>query len=145
MRLNDELSDLGNEGYTLEVEQNKILIEASHPNGIFYAFQTLRQLLPKDIFRHAKTEGVKWYIPACRISDKPEFAWRGLMIDYSRTFWNKRITRKYIDALALYKMNKLHMHLTDDQGWRLEIKKYPELTEVASKFHPSFNEPKERT
>ncbi len=144
LKLNNELTDLGNEGYTIEVKQNKILIEALHPNGIFYALQTLRQLLPKDIFRHAKTDVVAWNIPACRIIDNPEYAWRGLMIDYSRTFWNKRITRKYIDALALYKMNKLHMHLTDDQGWRLEIKKYPKLTEIASKFHPSFNEPKER-
>lgn len=65
------------------------------------------------------------------------------MIDYSRTFWNRRITKKYIDAMAFYKLNKLHMHLTDDQGWRIEIKKYPKLTEIASKFDPSFNEPKE--
>ena len=66
------------------------------------------------------------------------------MIDYSRTFWNKRITKKYIDAMAFYKLNKLHMHLTDDQGWRIEIDKYPKLTEIASRFDTSYNEPKER-
>jgi hexosaminidase len=144
LNLNDDLKHLGIEGYTLDVNQNRILIEAFHANGLFYAFQTLLQLLPVEIFRHASVEDREWHVPNCSITDTPEFAWRGLMIDYSRTFWNKRITRKYMDAMALYKMNKLHMHLTDDQGWRIEISKYPELTELASKFDTSYHEPKER-
>lgn len=144
LEINENLSDLGVEGYILEVSQNKIRIEAYHSMGLFYAFQTLLQLLPKDILRHAKVEDMEWHIPNCRIIDTPQFEWRGLMIDYSRTFWNKRITKKYIDAMAFYKLNKLHMHLTDDQGWRIEITKYPNLTQIASKFDTSFHEPTER-
>lgn len=144
INLNEDLKHLGAEGYTLDVKENRILIEAFHSKGLFYAFQTLLQLLPVEIFRSAKVEGTEWHIPNCRITDSPQFAWRGLMIDYSRTFWNKRITRKYIDAMALYKLNKLHMHLTDDQGWRIEISKYPELTDLASKFDTSYHEPEER-
>ena len=144
LRINEELDHLGNEGYVIEVNQNKIQIEAFHSKGIFWALQTLLQLLPSDILRDAKVDNVKWYIPSCTIEDSPRFAWRGLMIDYSRTFWNKRITKKYIDAMAFYKLNKLHMHLTDDQGWRIEIDKYPKLTEIASRFDTSYNEPKER-
>jgi len=144
LNINENLEDLGVEGYTLEVSQNKILIEASHSNGLFFAFQTLLQLLPRDIFRHAKVEDMEWHIPNCSIKDTPQFEWRGLMIDYSRTFWNKRITKKYIDAMAFYKLNKLHMHLTDDQGWRIEITQYLNLTEFASKFDTSYHEPKER-
>ena len=144
LNINEDLNDLGDEGYTLEVGQNRILIEASDQKGFFYAFQTLLQLLPEDIFRHAKVEDMEWHIPNCSIRDTPQYEWRGLMIDYSRTFWNKRITRKYIDAMALYKLNKLHMHLTDDQGWRIDIAKYPDLTEIASKFDTSYHEPEER-
>ena len=144
LNLNENLENLGVEGYTLEVTENKILIEALHPKGIFYAFQTLLQLLPGEIFRHAKVEDMEWNIPNCRIEDSPQFEWRGLMIDYSRTFWDKRISRKYLDAMALYKLNKLHMHLTDDQGWRVEISKYPLLTEIASKFDTSYHEPEEK-
>ena len=87
---------------------------------------------------------MKWHIPNCSIYDMPEFQWRGLMIDYSRTFWNNRITRKYIDAMAFYKLNKLHMHLTDDQGWRIDINKYPKLTEFASKFDTIYHESNEK-
>jgi hexosaminidase len=144
LQINESLMDLGGEGYTLEVNQNKILIEAYHRKGLFFAFQTLLQLLSKEIFRDAKVEDMEWQIPNCSVRDTPEFEWRGLMIDYSRTFWNKRITKKYIDAMAFYKLNKLHMHLTDDQGWRIEISQYPELTEIASKFDTSYHEPKER-
>ncbi|MBE9510320.1 MAG: beta-N-acetylhexosaminidase [Bacteroidetes bacterium] len=144
LQLNEKLDYLGDEGYTIEVTQNKILIEAFRSKGIFWAFQTILQLLPNDILRDAKVDNVKWHIPNCSIKDRPRFKWRGLMIDFSRTFWNKRVTKKYIDAMAFYKMNKLHMHLTDDQGWRIEIKKYPKLTEIASKFDTSYHEPEER-
>ena len=144
LNINENLENLGVEGYTLEVNQNKILIEAPHSKGMFYAFQTLLQLFPREIFRHAKVEDMEWNIPNCSIKDTPQFEWRGLMIDYSRTFWDKRITRKYIDAMAFYKLNKLHMHLTNDQGWRIEISQYPKLTEIASKFDTSYHEPEER-
>jgi hexosaminidase len=144
LKLNENLKDLGKEGYTLEINENNILIEAYHSKGFFYACQTLLQLLPSEIFREARVDDVKWHIQNCYIKDKPRFEWRGLMIDYSRTFWNKRVTKKYIDTMALYKLNKLHMHLTDDQGWRIEITKYPELAEFASKYDTSFHEPEER-
>jgi len=144
LRINGELEHLGDEGYVIEVNQNKIQIEAFHSKGIFWAFQTLLQLLPSDILRDAKVDDINWHIQNCNIEDSPRFLWRGLMIDYSRTFWNKRITKKYIDAMAFYKMNKLHMHLTDDQGWRIEIEEYPKLTEIASKFDASYNESKEK-
>ena len=144
LAINENLGDLGVEGYIIEVSQDEILIEASHSTGLFYAFQTLLQLLPRDILRDAKVENMEWRIPNCSIIDTPQFEWRGLMIDYSRTFWNKRITKKYIDAISFYKLNKLHMHLTDDQGWRIEIINYPNLTEFASKFDTAYHEPKER-
>ncbi|UNY98780.1 beta-N-acetylhexosaminidase [Zhouia spongiae] len=144
LRLNRKLPHLGEEGYTMKVTKSLVLIEAYNSNGIFWALQTFLQLLPNDILREAKVDSKKWNIPNCKIVDKPRFAWRGLMIDYSRTFWNIRTTKKYIDALAFYKINKLHMHLTDDQGWRVEIENYPKLTDVASKFDTIYNEPKER-
>jgi len=142
--LNGKLDYLGEEGYKLEIYQEKIKIESAHEMGIFWGIQTLRQLLPNDILRDAKINNVKWQIPCIQIVDTPRFKWRGLMIDYSRTFWNKQLTKKYIDVLSFYKMNRLHMHLTDDQGWRIEIKKYPELTQIASKFDTIFHEPEER-
>ena len=111
-----------------------MLITAFNKQGLFWGIQTIRQLLPNEILRDAKVEGVEWELPCTNITDKPRFKWRGLMIDYSRTFWSVGQTKKYIDALSYYKMNKLHMHLTDDQGWRIEIDKYPMLTEIASTF-----------
>jgi len=144
LKINENLEHLGVEGYTIEVSKNEILIEASDSKGIFYAFQTLLQLLPKSILRDAEVDNMEWNVPNCSIKDKPRFGWRGLMIDFSRTFWNKKITKKYIDVLAFYKMNKLRMHLSDDQGWRIEIKKYPKLTDIASKFDASYNESEER-
>jgi len=87
--------------------------------------------------------GVAWELPCLSIEDNPRFKWRGLMLDCSRTFISKEEVKKYIEVLSFFKMNVLHMHLTDDQGWRIEIKKYPELTRIASRFHPSYNEPEE--
>lgn len=144
LQLNKNLAFLGEEGYKLGVTNNKITIEAFNTKGVFWAIQTLRQLLSVNILRNAKVDNVNWYIPCLKIEDQPRFKWRGLMIDYSRTFWNKHLTERYIDAMAYYKMNKLHMHLTDDQGWRIEINKYPDLTKIASKFDTVYHEPKER-
>ncbi len=144
LKLSDKLSSLGEEGYKLNITSKKVLISAYKSNGIFYGIQTLRQMLPDEILRKAIADNIKWIIPCVSIVDKPRFSWRGLMIDYSRTFWNKRVTEKYIDAMSYYKLNKLHMHLTDDQGWRLEITNYPALTKIASKFDTIYHEPGER-
>lgn len=144
LKLSDELSSLGDEGYELNITTKKVLISAYKPNGIFFGIQTLRQMLPDEILRKAIADSIKWIIPCVSIVDKPRFSWRGLMIDYSRTFWNKRVTEKYIDAMSYYKLNKLHMHLTDDQGWRLQINNYPALTKIASKFDTIYHEPGER-
>ena len=144
LRLLGTLSDLGKEGYRLEITEKKVLITACHSQGIYWGIQTLRQLLPVQILRGAVVDQVAWELPCIKIVDKPRFAWRGLMIDYSRTFWSKHVTKKYIDAISYFKLNKLHMHLTDDQGWRLEIAKYPALTEIASKFDTVYHEPEER-
>ena len=143
LKLDKNLSSLGDEGYKLNITSKKVQIIAYNQEGIFWGIQTLRQLFPVEILREAKMEGVQWELPCLNIVDKPRFKWRGLMIDYSRTFWNSGLTKKYIDVLAYYKFNKLHMHLTDNQGWRVEIDKYPDLTLKASKFHPQYNEPKE--
>jgi hexosaminidase len=132
LKVDESLSRLGQEGYTLVVWPKKITITASDEKGLFYGFQTLRQLLPAEIFRQAKVLGVKWIVPAVDIEDYPRFQWRGLHLDACRYFMPKEFIKKYIDLIALHKMNRFHWHLTEDQGWRIEIKKYPKLTEVGA-------------
>ena len=122
----------GPEGYRLVASRAAITITCSTPAGAFYATQTLRQLLPPEIFRDAPIPGIAWTIPAVTIVDRPRFAWRGMHLDVSRHFMPKEFVKKYIDLLALHKMNSFHWHLTDDQGWRIEIKKYPRLTSVGA-------------
>ena len=122
---------MGSEGYTLEVS-DQVYISAPTKAGLFYGAQTLRQLLSPEIFS-PKVVDTKWLIPAVEIHDVPRFGWRGLHIDVSRYFMPKKDVLKFIDTMATFKFNRLHMHLTDDQGWRIEIKKYPKLTEVGSK------------
>ena len=124
---------LGDEGYTLAVTPARITLRAAGPAGLFYGIQTLRQLLPPDIYRNARVEGVAWSIPCIRITDRPRFGWRGLLIDPARHFIPVADVKTFIDTMALHKFNRLQMHLTDDQGWRIEIRKYPRLTEVGSK------------
>ncbi|HEX7356078.1 MAG TPA: family 20 glycosylhydrolase [Ignavibacteriaceae bacterium] len=121
-------NDFGKEGYKLAVNSNNVLIEAAELNGMFYGVQTLRQLLPLEIESRSKVEQVAWKIPGVVIIDKPEFSWRGLNLDCCRHFMNKDFIKRYIDLLAYHKFNVLHWHLTEDQAWRIEIKKYPELT-----------------
>ena len=116
-----------NEGYKLDITNNKIKITAKTTTGLFYALQTLRQLLPIEVEIHQKMN-TPVYLPALTITDYPAFEWRGSLIDVSRHFYSIEYLKKHIDRLAYYKMNKLHLHLADDQGWRIEIKKYPELT-----------------
>ncbi|HXT15633.1 MAG TPA: beta-N-acetylhexosaminidase [Gemmatimonadaceae bacterium] len=123
---------LGAEGYRLDVRPGLVRIDAPTAAGAFYATQTLRQLLPADIYRSAPVAGVPWTIPAVSIADRPRFAWRGMHLDVARHFMPKEFVKKYIDLLALHKMNRFHWHLTDDQGWRIEIKKYPLLTSVGA-------------
>lgn len=134
----------GPEGYRLQVSPNAVRIAANEPAGLFYGVQTLRQLLPAQIYSPQTVAHTSWAIPCVTISDAPRFAWRGLMLDCSRTFWPKEFLLRYIDLLAQYKMNVLHLHLTDDQGWRLEIKRYPKLTQLCSRFADKYNEPPER-
>lgn len=120
--------DLGNEGYHLKVEKRQITIEANQPAGIFYGVQTLLQMLPKEIRSQQIQHDVEWTIAGADITDKPQFPWRGLMLDVSRHWFTKEEVMRFIDELAEYKMNVFHWHLTDDQGWRIEIKSLPNLT-----------------
>jgi hexosaminidase len=129
---NPRLTRLGNEGYELSVTSRRVSIRARERAGVFYGLQTVRQLLPPEIFRAAKVDSVGWTIPAVRVVDRPRFAWRGAHLDAGRHFMPKEFVKKYIDLLALQKMNTFHWHLTDDPGWRIEIKKYPRLTDVGA-------------
>jgi hexosaminidase len=119
------------EGYVLEVGTKTIRIKAKTDQGAFYAVQTLRQLLPVD-FENGSFKAEKVAIPSVSITDKPQFKYRGMHLDVSRHLFSVDFIKTYIDALALLKMNTFHWHLTDDQGWRIEIKKYPKLQEVAA-------------
>ncbi len=132
LAIDPRLERLGAEGYTLDVESRRIVLRAPQPAGIFYGIQTIRQLLPPEIFREAKVTGVSWTLPAVRIEDTPRFAWRGMHLDCGRHFMPKEFVKKYIELLALHKMDTFHWHLTEDQGWRIEIRKYPRLTEVGA-------------
>jgi len=115
------------EGYALTITPQQVVIAAKEPAAIFRGIETIRQLLPADI--EIGTHHGNLSLPALVIHDQPAYAWRGMHLDVSRHFFSIAYLKKYIDLLALYKMNKLHLHLTDDQGWRIEIKKYPKLTE----------------
>lgn len=121
------------ESYRLYISPKTISIEAGSPNGFFYGLQSLYQLMPVEIYGKKKTEGQKWIAPAVQITDKPRFAYRGLHLDVCRHFFPLEFIKKYIDAMAIHKLNTFHWHLTDDQGWRIEIKKYPLLTQIGSK------------
>ncbi len=131
---NGRSGSLGAEGYTLQVNKNSVTISAREAAGLFYGVQTILQLLPAEIYsRELAGNGIKWRIPAVEIVDKPQYGWRGMHLDVARHFFSKKDIKKYIDMLALHKMNTLHLHLNDDQGWRIEIKKYPKLVEIGSK------------
>jgi len=126
------LSRLGPEGYTLDVRPARVVARAPELAGLFYAVQTMRQLLPPEIFRAAPSGETPWTFPAVTIEDYPRFAWRGAHLDVGRHFMPKEFVKKYIDLLALHKLNTFHWHLTEDQGWRLEITQYPKLTDVGA-------------
>ena len=121
------------EAYRFSISPSTIRIKASAGNGFFYGLQTLYQLLPAEIYGKKSVAGIKWSARAVEIMDAPRFAYRGLHLDVCRHFFPIAFIKKYIDAMAIHKFNTFHWHLTEDQGWRIEIKKYPRLTEVGSK------------
>ncbi|MCF8374358.1 MAG: family 20 glycosylhydrolase [Bacteroidales bacterium] len=123
---------LGMEGYLLKVDKTGIRINAIAASGLFYGLQTLRQMLPAEIESPALVENVNWTVPFVEITDKPRFGWRGMLLDCCRHFMEKDFVLRYIDLLAYHKMNRLHWHLTEDQGWRIEIKQFPTLTEIGA-------------
>lgn len=120
--ISDSESDLGEEGYKINTTVDGLTVTANQPAGAFRAVQTVRQLLPADIEKRELVEGVSWDIPCSNIDDKPEYEYRGSHLDVTRHFFSVEDVKRYIDNMAQYKMNKLHLHLSDDQGWRLEIK-----------------------
>ncbi len=133
LRIEALLADrLGSEGYELDVTTRSIAIHAAGPAGLFYGVQTLRQLLPSAIFSEKSVVVAEWTVPCVRIVDCPRFKWRGLLIDPARHFIPVQDVERFIDVMALHKFNRLQIHLTDDQGWRIEIRKYPRLTEIGS-------------
>lgn len=126
------LADLGEAGYELSVLPDSVSLRASQAAGLFYGVQTLRQLLPVWVEKREPNPDASLELPCVRIEDRPRFAWRGLMLDCVRHFMTKDFILRMIDLLAYHKLNVLHLHLVDDQGWRIEIEKYPKLTEVGA-------------
>ena len=131
-RFSEDEKKYGAEGYSLEITPNGIIVEAHQPNGMFYAVQTIYQLMPYQIFSSDAVGAIELTLPCVKIFDKPRFVWRGNMLDVSRHFISTDYIKQNLDYLASLKMNKFHWHLTDDQGWRIEIKSYPKLTEIGA-------------
>jgi hexosaminidase len=123
--------DLGEEGYELTIAAESIVVRAPKPAGVFYGVQTLRQLL-RQVEKPADSQHAAWEFPCVQIEDRPRFAWRGMHLDVARHFFDKQFVKRYIDHISAYKINVFHLYLTDDQGWRIEIKRYPRLTEVGA-------------
>ena len=123
---------IGKEGYQLSVKPTEIIIKANEEAGLFYGIQTLLQLFPVGIESNELQKNISWTIPCCEITDYPRFGWRGLMLDVSRHFYTKQEVKDFIDQMVRYKYNLFHWHLTDDEGWRIEIKSLPKLTEVGA-------------
>ncbi|WP_217545395.1 beta-N-acetylhexosaminidase [Streptomyces sp. GbtcB6] len=124
--------DLGTEGYRLAVMPTGVHLAGGGPAGLFWGAQTLRQLLGPDAYRRAPLPGRSWRLPLSHLQDSPRFPWRGLMLDVARHFMPKEGVLRYLDLMAAHKLNVFHFHLTDDQGWRVRIERYPRLTEVGS-------------
>lgn len=123
---------LADEEYSIDITKANCVVRASSYNGFLYAIQTLRQLTSVSIFSQTPDPSEKFLFPCVRIQDKPRFGYRGMHLDCSRHFFSVEEVKKYLDVMAMYKLNRFHWHLTDDQGWRAEIKKYPRLTEVGA-------------
>lgn len=133
LSIDPSLDVANDEGYTLDVTKDGAVVVAKTAQGLFYGMQSFLQLLPAEIESPSKVNGIAWQAPAVSIKDAPRFGYRGIMLDPCRHFMPVENVKKYLDVLSLFKMNRMHWHLTDDQGWRIEIKKYPKLTEIASK------------
>ncbi|MBA3646729.1 MAG: family 20 glycosylhydrolase [Gemmatimonadaceae bacterium] len=121
--------ELGDEGYDLGIRSDGVTLRARTPAGLFHGVQTIRQLLPHSVEHPAMVDRKLW-LPTGNITDTPRFEWRGMMLDVSRHFLPPADVKKFVDAMALYKLNRLHLHLSDDQGWRIEIKSRPKLTAI---------------
>ncbi len=126
-------NDVDSTGYRMVINDNNVTIYAGERVGFFYGLQTLKQLLPDTYFGGPDKNGQGWSVPQLTINDKPNLAWRGFMIDVARHFFSKAEIKRALDVMAFYKMNRFHWHLTDDQGWRIEIPEYPKLTEVGAR------------
>ena len=138
----EENASLAPEGYTMEITKEGVTIQASTSDGVYYAMQSLMRLLPANvILGKPGDEGTVYALPVSRIEDEPRFAYRGFMLDVSRHFFTIEQVKKMIDLMAIYKMNVFHWHLTDDQGWRAEIKQYPLLTTVGAERKSSWDTP----
>jgi hexosaminidase len=125
-------ANLGTEGYTLDINEKGIQIKANGNAGLFYGWKTIMQLLPAAVYSNTLQTNANWSLPFVSIIDKPRFGWRGMMLDVSRHFFSKEDVKTFIDDMARYKLNRFHWHLTDDQGWRIEIKSLPRLTSVGA-------------
>jgi len=123
---------LGSEGYELDVAPDSIVLRAPAQAGLFYGAITLSELLPPEIFSTNLVRGQAWRIPSVQIEDQPRFRWRGMLLDVSRDFFTQEEIERLLDLLALHKINTFHWHLVDNNGWRVEIKKYPKLTEIGA-------------
>jgi hexosaminidase len=130
--LDSAATRFGTEAYRLDVSDQGVLLQAKSGAGLFYGVQTLLQLLPPVAFSAEPVKREVWEVPCVAVADHPRFSWRGAMLDVCRHFFDKEFVKRYIDLLALHKLNVFHFHLTDDQGWRVEIKKFPRLTEVGA-------------
>ena len=122
---------LAPEAYSILVSKRNAVVRASGLNGVIYALETLRQLLPPSIYGSRQALKDRWTLPCCLIEDSPRFAWRGMHLDSSRHFWSIDEVKRYLDVMAMYKLNRFHWHLTDDQGWRIEIQTFPLLSQIA--------------
>jgi hexosaminidase len=122
----------GPEAYRLTVSPDGVRIVGGGASGVLWGAQAFLQLLPAAVYRRALVDGVRWAAPACEIEDAPRFAWRGVMLDVARHFLPKHDVLRFIDLMAMHRLNVLHLHLTDDQGWRIQIDRYPRLTEVGA-------------
>ncbi|MDR1116186.1 MAG: family 20 glycosylhydrolase [Tannerella sp.] len=129
----DKSLDVSEEGYTLDVTPSSVTVKAKTPQGLFYGMQSFMQLLPAEIESHQVERNVAWNVPCVSIKDEPRFGYRGIMLDPCRHFMSVEDVKKHLDVLSLFKINRMHWHLTDDQGWRIEIKQYPKLTETGAR------------
>ena len=128
----DTLAVAQEEGYRLKITRKGVEIVGHDAAGVFYGIQTLLQYFPANVYKQSLQKNVAWTAPAVEVEDAPNRPWRGMMLDAARYYYDKSFVLKFIDMMAMYKLNKLQFHFIDDCGWRLEIKKYPRLTEVGA-------------